>query len=162
MSKFKSSINLAFYYGFLIFISLMAYFFVLSLSGVEYMSALRYLNGAFLLGGLIIAVRKFLKDHNYNLQFFQGFKFGVLTSFFATVFYAVFLFVYLNIDNNFLTNMQENENIGQFITPISMTFVILVEGIISGLIFTLGIMQYYKKYTYPRVATQNSDEKVDA
>jgi hypothetical protein len=71
----------------------------------------------------------------------RAFFLGVTTSIFASFIFAIFLFVYVGlIDHALMQAIVDKEPMGRFLNPYVVSFIVAVEGILSGLLVTFIII----------------------
>ena len=143
--KTTSSVSLK--YGLIIAIALIAYFMLLKLIGLHLNPWFRLFNGVIMATGLYQAIKFYKKDNN-AFNYTNGFVTAVLTGFFATVIFALFMAIYMfHFDVAFMDHLLKNwvpdMNYGGGI----LIFIILVEGLSSSAVLTLMFMQIFKKST---------------
>ena len=119
---------------------------------------LRSLNFAILLIGLILTFRYCRLKSQMHIGYIKGISLGIFTSVVSIVLFALFIYIYFSkVDPLLLQQLRNNAPMmGQYLTPFSAAFTIIVEGGISGLILPFAIMQYYKND--PRYAKQEQQE----
>lgn len=130
--------------GIVVSITLALYFYAMQLFGLHQMLILRGLNFLFLITGILFAIRYFT-DANNKIDYLQGLRIGAQVTITASLPFALFMMVYLNLDAAFMQYIQSAAPLGQYLTPEIAACAILFEGVASGLIFTYIVMPYYKK-----------------
>ena len=130
-------------YGLIIFVSLIAYFFIMKFAGLFEIHELRGLNFFILIAGVWRALISYKKQA--NLSYFEGIGLGSLTTIIGVVPFSVFIFFYLQADTQFMANIVANEAFGQYLNPYILAFLITFEGSISGVLVSFGMMQYLKR-----------------
>jgi hypothetical protein len=126
---------------------LIGYFLSMKIFDLHKISELRVLNGL-IVGALILKAIWHVKktDSSTGNNYLEGFGTGSLTSFIGITIFAIFLVIYLFfLDPGFMTYVQQNEPFGEYLNPLSVSFVILIEGMSSGVIMTFIMMQYLKE-----------------
>jgi hypothetical protein len=146
--------KIAFKYGSLIAIMLIAFFLIMKLVGLAHIYELRALNFFFLTFGVWQAFR-YLKRNDQEFSYFKGLGTGIFTTAFSLLIFSIFVFIYTNIlDPEFMVQLKENAPFGEYLNPYIASFVIFFEGTISGVIVSFGMMQYFK------VSHMDKDSKV--
>jgi len=135
---------LAIRYGLYTTAGLIAYFLLMKLLGLVLVVELRALNLLFLLTGIILALRAFKRQHG-TVEYLQGIGLGLMTSAIGVVTFALFVFVYLQMDPVLMESIVEKESFGEYLNPYILAFVVALEGTASGFIATFVIMQYLKR-----------------
>ena len=126
-----------------IFVSIILFFFIMKILGLEHITELRLLNFVFVFWGVNSAIKKNMMEHNsaYLYNLFIGF----FTSFISVIFISLSLTIYLfYIDPSFIEVLEKSTLWGQTLTPPLMSFAILIEGVASSMICTFIVMQYWK------------------
>jgi len=137
--------NVAIKYGLYTAIGLIAYFLVMKIVGLVHIIELRTLNFLILVAGIIKATRFYRDHHQEQMTYLKGFGIGILTSGVAVIPFALFIFIYLQLDVELLNYIIEGDTYGQHLNPYMLSFIIAFEGLFSGLILTFIIMQYMKR-----------------
>lgn len=138
MSSRPQTKRIDFYYGLLIAAGLIAFFLVMKFTGLVHVVELRVLN-LFIMGAGIYRVMKRFGQTDLNQQFnyIRAFFLGVSTSIFASVLFAVFLFIYVSfIDRALMQSIIEQEPMGRYLNPYVASFIVAVEGVLSGILVT--------------------------
>lgn len=123
---------------------LIAYFLLMKLFGLVHVVELRVLNLFVLLAGIILALRT-LKRQQGTIEYLQGIGLGLMTAAIGVITFALFVFIYLQMDPDLMNAIKQNESFGEFLNPYILSFVVALEGTASGFIATFVIMQYLKK-----------------
>lgn len=139
--------------GYIIYFIFMKY---MNLLGI---AELRSLNFLILLIGLFLTFRYYRLKSQMHIEYLKGLSLGIFTSIISIVLFAIFIFTYFSeIDPPLLQQLKNSAPvIGQYLTPFSAAFTIILEGGISGLIISFALMQYYKND--PSNAKQESLKK---
>ncbi len=80
-----------------------------------------------------------------SIDYFEGFKVGLLTSVIAVGIHALFFLIYSGLDPTLLNYFHESSFLKGLAHPFTLAAGILFEGMASGLIITYCLMQYFKK-----------------
>lgn len=129
-------------YGIRIAIGVIAFFLLMKLAGFFHVVELRMLNIFILVGGIFLALKKFKDTHGNHINYFRALVVGVVTGAIGSVLFAIFLFIYVHIDTDFMTWLQENEPMGRFLNPYIVSFIVALEGLFSGLLVTFVLINY--------------------
>jgi hypothetical protein len=132
--------------GLLVSAFLIAYFLLMKVVGLLHILELRLLNFVFVACGVVMAIKSYKDHYGGRINYGEGFALGSLVSAVAVFTFAIFLAVYLNIDHEFLRYVQKNALMGGYLTPVTAAAGVSLEGISSGVIFSLASMQYFKRY----------------
>jgi Protein of unknown function (DUF4199) len=129
-------------YGLKIAGGLIAFFLVMKLLGLAHHYELRFLNVFIQVGGIFFALKKFKQTHEEHMNYFRALITGVATGAIASVVFALFLFVYMSVDSSFMQGIIENEPMGRYLNPYITAFMVALEGLFAGLLFTFIIINY--------------------
>jgi hypothetical protein len=132
--------------GLIVSAFLIAYFLIMKAVGLIYILELRLANFIFLAFGVIYALKSYKDHYGGRINYGEGFALGSLVSTVAVITFCIFLAIYLNIDHDFLQYVQKNALMGGYLTPITAAAGVSLEGIASGVVFSLASMQYFKRY----------------
>ena len=127
-----------------IYVSIILFFFIMKILGLEHITELRLLNFIFVFWGVNSAIKKNLTEHN-NSAYLGNLFIGFFTSFMSVIMISLSLAIYLfYIDPSFIEVLEKSTLWGQTLTPPLMSFAILIEGVASSMICTFIVMQYWK------------------
>ena len=76
------------------------------------------------------------------MNYFRGMVVGVATGAIASVVFALFLFIYMKLDNSLLVSIQENEPMGHYLNEYMSAFIVALEGLFSGMLVTFVLINY--------------------
>ncbi|MBD3635887.1 MAG: hypothetical protein HUJ25_00985 [Crocinitomicaceae bacterium] len=125
---------------------LMLYFMIVDLIGMADQIELRFFNIVILAAGMWYALyRKATKGKKFGVEYLDGFKQGLQLTFGAAVTFAALFVIYsFATDHALVQELVGTANIPDFITIWHLAAVIIFEGMASGLILSLIMMQYFK------------------
>ncbi len=129
-------------YGIRIGIGVTAFFLLMKFTGFFHIVELRMLNIFILVAGIYLALRKFKETHGKHINYFRALVVGVVTGAIGSILFAVFLFIYVHIDSDFMLWLQTNEPMGRFLNPYIVAFIVALEGLFSGLLVTFVLINY--------------------
>lgn len=129
-------------YGIRIAIGVIAFFLLMKFAGFFHVVELRMLNIFILVAGIFLALRKFKTTHGNHINYFRALVVGVVTGAVGSVLFAIFLFIYVHIDSDFMKWLQENEPMGRFLNPYIVSFIVALEGLFSSLLVTFVLINY--------------------
>jgi hypothetical protein len=133
-------------YGLLTGASLIVYFLLMQILGLIEITELRYLNLLILMGGLFLFLKKFCVD---KFSYLNAFTSGIYVSAIAVFSFVIFFMFYIDfLDPNFYEYIRENEDFGSYLNKGALAFMLVAEGLSSGLIVTFICMQYFKSFLY--------------
>lgn len=142
MSFFNNPNRIPESYGLKIAGGLIVFFLVMKVVGLAHHYELRFLNVFIQVGGIFFALKKFKQTHEEHMNYFRALITGVATGAVASAIFAVFLFVYMSVDSTFMQGIIENEPMGRYLNPYITAFMVALEGLFSGLLFTFIIINY--------------------
>ena len=129
-------------YGLRIAIGLIVYFLIMHFIGFSHRVELRLLNLLILVTGVYLALRKFKETHDSHLHYFRALVTGVATAAIGSFIFAIFLFVYMSVDDSLMQSIIENEPMGRYLNPYMASFIVALEGVFSGLLVTFILINY--------------------
>lgn len=122
-------------FGFLLFVLLVGYFFLMKAANLYENFNLRFVNVIFYLGVTWLAIRKFYKDRpDSEFNYISGLLAGFRPALVGVVLFAGFQMIYLNIDTHLMDSIAERAPMGDVLNPFTSTLYLLFEGIAVGLI----------------------------
>jgi hypothetical protein len=142
MSLFTNPNRIPENYGLKIAAGLIVFFVAMRLIGFGNHVELRLLNLFILGAGVFYALRKFRQTHEDNLNYFRALVTGVATGAIGSSIFAVFMFAFLMLDPSLMQSIIENEKMGRFLNPYMISFIVLLEGVFSGLLVTFVLINY--------------------
>ena len=129
-------------YGLRIAAGLVAFFFLMKVLGWGHNAELRLLNLFILTAGIWAALRKFKDTHTDRLNYFRGLITGVATGAVASLVFGVFLFLYMQLDADFMQSIRDKEPMGRYLNPYMAAFIVTLEGFFSGLLMTFILLNW--------------------
>ncbi|MBX2915027.1 MAG: DUF4199 domain-containing protein [Cyclobacteriaceae bacterium] len=142
MSLFTNPNRIPENYGLKIAGGLIAFFLLMKVLGLAHIYELRFLNVFIQVGGIYFALKKFRETHDEHMNYFRALVTGVATGAVSSVIFALFLFIYLTVDPGFMQDIITNEPMGRYLNPYITAFMVALEGLFSGLLFTFIIINY--------------------
>lgn len=129
-------------YGIKIAGGLIAFFLLMKVLGLVHHYELRFLNVFIQVAGIYYALKKFKETHGQHINYFRALVTGVATGAIASLIFSVFLFAFMMIDKGLMQGIIENEPMGHYLNPYIAAFMVAIEGIFSGLLFTFILINY--------------------
>jgi hypothetical protein len=129
-------------YGVRIAVGLIFYFMVMKLFGLSHHVELRLMNLLILVAGVYVALKKFRETHDDKLNYFRALVTGVATAAIGSALFALFLFVYMQADSALMKSIIENEPMGHYLNAYIVAFIVMLEGVFSGLLVTFILINY--------------------
>jgi len=142
MSLFTNPNRIPENYGLKIGAGLIAFFLLMKVTGLVHHYELRFLNVIIQVGGIYYALKKFKETHGHHINYFRALVTGVSAGAIASLLFAIFLFAYLMIDQSLMLDIIEKEPMGRYLNPYIASFMVALEGIFSGLLFTFILINY--------------------
>jgi len=142
MSIFTDPNKIPLNYGLKIAAGLIAYFIVMNIIGFGNHVELRLLN-LFILGtGIFFGLKKFKETHEDHLNYFRALITGVAIGAVGSAIFGFILFVYMTVNADFMKSMMENEQMGLHLNPYMASFIVVLEGVFSGLLVTFVLINW--------------------
>ncbi len=129
-------------YGLLIGLGLIAYFGIMYLLGLGNHVELRLLNLIILGVGVLTGLRQFKHTHGEHMNYFRALATGVSISTIGSLIFAGFLFFFMKANDGFMSWIIENEKMGRYLNPYMASFIVLLEGVFSGLLVTFVLLNW--------------------
>lgn len=142
MSLFNNPNRIPENYGLKIAGGLILFFVIMKLTGLVHHYELRFLNVFIQVGGIYFALKKFRETHGQHLNYFRALATGVAVGAVSSVIFAAFLFAYLSVDGAMMQDVIAKEPMGRYLNPYITAFMVALEGLFSGLLFTFIIINY--------------------
>lgn len=138
--------------GFLIYIGIVFFFFLMKILNLDEVAELRFLNFIFVLWGINKAIKTNI-TLNKETSYIDNLSVGIGTSILAVGLTIFGLVIYVNfIESNFISILENSFLWGNHLTLPLVVFALGIEGIASSVICSFILMQYYKNYKLPNVA----------
>src|SRR5258708_38321976 len=142
MSLFTNPNRIPENYGIKIAGGLIAYFLIMKLAGLGHIVELRLFNLFIQTAGIYFALKKFKESHGSHINYFRTLVTGVATAAVGSLIFGLFLFVYMKVDNQFMVSIVSTESMGRYLNPYISAFIVLLEGVFSGLLVTFVLINY--------------------
>jgi len=142
MSLFTNPNRIPENYGLKIAAGLIGYFVLMRVIGLHHHVELRLLNLGILVAGIYFALKKFKETHGQHINYFRALITGVSTSAIASILFALFLFIYMKVDEAMMQSIVENEPMGHYLNAYMSAFIVALEGVFSGLLVTFVLINY--------------------
>ena len=131
-------------YGTIVTLVLILYFFIIYAIGFIYVTELRVVNLLIQVTGIYLALKQYRRTHQGQLDYLRALSIGVGTSFIASSTFVVFLFFYLNADQELMNTIRANAPLGEYLDPYIASFSVWLEGIFSGFLASFIIINYIR------------------
>jgi len=142
MGFFKDPNHIPGRYGLCIAGGLISYFVVMQLVGLSHRVELRLLNLLILVVGVYLALKRFRETHASHLHYFRALATGVSTAAIGSFIFAIFLFIYMSLDEGLMQSIIQHEPMGRYLNPYIAAFIVALEGVFSGLLVTFILINF--------------------
>jgi Protein of unknown function (DUF4199) len=142
MNFFTNPSRVAERYGILIAVGFIIYFTVMYFIGAGSHVELRLFNLPILGAGVYFGLKKFKETHGKHINYFRALATGVSISAIGTLLFSIFLFGFLKFHPDFMQWIMDNEPMGRHLNPYMLAFIILLEGVFSGLLVTFVLLNW--------------------
>jgi Protein of unknown function (DUF4199) len=129
-------------YGIKIAAGLIVYFVFMRLIGLSHHVELRLLNLFIQVAGIYLALKKFKETHGSHINYFRALITGVTTAAIGSIIFGLFMFVTMQLDSGLMTSIIENEPMGRYLNAYIVSFIVVLEGVFSGLLVTFVLINY--------------------
>ena len=129
-------------YGLFTAAGFILYFIIMFALGQGSHVELRLFNLPILGAGVYYGLKKFKETHGKHINYFRALATGVAISAIGTFVFAVFFFGFTKLNPDFMTWIIENEPMGRYLNPYMLSFIILLEGVFSGLLVTFVLLNW--------------------
>lgn len=142
MSLFNDPNRIPESYGLKIAAGLIGFFLLMWFIGLGHHSELRLLNLFILTAGIFFGLKKFKETHQDHLNYFRALITGVSMGAIASIIFALFLFIWMKLDDSMMQAIIENEGMGHHLNAYIASFVVALEGVFSGLLVTFVLINW--------------------
>lgn len=142
-------INTYIRYGLIIASSLVAYFLLMKLFGLDKYPVLSAFNAVLFGGGILRAMQTYKRDatsYNYSDGWQSGFLSGAVATFVFTIFMAVYMY---QIDSGFATSILASWGVNYNNGVVMILFSIVLMGLSTSVVLALTFMQLLKESLKP-------------
>ncbi|MEM6516855.1 MAG: DUF4199 family protein [Bacteroidota bacterium] len=151
----NSTLKISIRYGLSTAFSLIAYFLVLRLFDLHENPWLRVFNGIIMSLGIYYSIKYYKLSSGQKFDFINGYKTGIVTGILATAVFTLFMAIYMfHLDVEFseqiLSDWFSDYGVGVNI----LIFIVILEGIASSIVLTLGFMQFFKTSNNPKAKSE--------
>jgi hypothetical protein len=129
-------------YGVRIALGLIAYFVFMRFIDKGHHVELRLLNLFILMAGIYYGLKKFKETHGKHINYFRALVTGVATGAVGSILFALFMFVYMKLDDSLMQSIIDNEPMGRYLNAYMASFIVALEGFFSGLLVTFVLINY--------------------
>ena len=127
--------KLAFRFGLWMLLGFIIFFLLMHLLGLSNNYDLRVLNGVIHLGVIYMTIKAYRSQYPDTVSnYVSGTAMGMYVSLVGVLGFTIFMILFLSFSPGFLHELRENMPMGDYITPITASLFILVEGLVISLI----------------------------
>jgi hypothetical protein len=114
--------------------------------GLADVAELRFLNFVIAGAGAAYVIRYYNNKTNSHIRYLEGLNLSFTTILSSAVFFAVFVFAYFSLVNPELLAVIRDDApmMGKYLTPFSASVTVIAEGVVSALLLSFALMQYFK------------------
>jgi hypothetical protein len=142
MSIFTDPKQIPLNYGLKIAGGLLAYFVLMILVDKGHHVELRLFNLVIIAAGIFFGLKKFKETHEDHINYFRALVTGVAIGAVGATIFGIILFAFLTINPSFMDTMKENEQMGLHLNPYIASFIVVLEGVFSGLLVTFVLINW--------------------
>jgi hypothetical protein len=142
MGLFNNPDRLAENYGLKTAGGMILFFLAMRVLDLHHHVELRLLNLLIQTAGVYFALKAFRTSHSDHLNYFRGLVLGVATGSIASGIFAVFMFLYMQLDTGLMQSIIDNEPMGHYLNPYIASFIVALEGGFSGFLVTFVLLNY--------------------
>jgi hypothetical protein len=114
----------------------------MKVTGLAHYVELRLLNLLILVAGIYFALRKLKETNEMRLNYFRALITGFSTAAIGSLLFAVFLFIYMKIDDTMMQAIIDGEPMGRYLNAYIAAFIVALEGVFSGLLVTFVLINW--------------------
>src|SRR5271156_472160 len=122
MSFFNNPDRIPENYGLRIALGLIVYFLTMHFLGLAHYVVLRMLNLFILVAGIYFGLKKFKELHGQHINYFRALVTGVAIGAIGSVVFAVFMFIYMQLDPGMMQAIIDNEPMGRYLNAYMASF----------------------------------------
>ncbi|MCB0633282.1 MAG: DUF4199 domain-containing protein [Saprospiraceae bacterium] len=127
--------KLAFRFGLWMLLGFIVFFLFMHLLGLSDNYNLRVLNGVIHLGIIYLTIKAFRSKYPDTVSnYVSGTAMGIYVSLVGVLGFTIFMILFLSFSPDFLNELRKAMPMGDYITPITASIFILVEGLAISLI----------------------------
>ena len=132
--------------GLVMFACLVIFFLIMHVLNLSKLYHFRIFNGVIHIIFMTSSIRAFLKHQSEDYNYLSGVGIGIVTSMIGIVLFCIFQLVFLALNPEFMTSLQENvPYIGEHLTPFTAALSIFMEAVAISLIGSYVIMRILEK-----------------
>lgn len=122
--------NRDFKFGFILFLGFLSYFFVMKAANLYENFYLRIFNFIIHAGIVYMAVKQFYAENvDKKFNYLTGVAAGLKASVIGVIAFGIFQAIYLNLDTGLMNSLREFAPLGEYLTPLKASVVIVLEGL---------------------------------
>lgn len=137
--------RIGFRYGLFTGAAFIGFFLLMKVLGLHERTEVAYVNGAFLVAGIFLALRYYQHVMHGRNNYLPGIGIGFLVSAVASVVLGLFFVLYSSIDREFAAHVQTANLYGMNLSVLMIFLVIVLQGTVGGTIVGYILMQFFKR-----------------
>lgn len=132
-------------YGLWVGTAYIVFFLLMKVLGLHERTEVSYVNGVFLIGGIILALREYKRATHNRIDYLPGLGVGFLTSLVSSVILGLFFIAYSSFDKEFASHVQTANLYGMQLSVLMIFLVIILHGTVAGTVVGFIAMQFFKR-----------------
>ncbi|MBC7447317.1 MAG: DUF4199 domain-containing protein [Hymenobacteraceae bacterium] len=132
-------------YGLWVGTAYIAFFLLMKVLGLHERTEVAYVNGIFLVAGIILALREYKRVTQNRIDYLPGLGIGFLTSLVSSVILALFFIGYSTFDKEFASHVMTANLYGIQLSVLMIFLVIVLHGTVAGTFVGFIAMQFFKR-----------------
>lgn len=132
-------------YGLWVGTAYIVFFLLMKVLGLHQRTEVAYVNGLFLVVGIVLALREFKRATHNHINYLPGLGVGFLTSLVSSVVLALFFVAYSTFDKQFASHVMTANLYGMQLSVLMIFLVIILQGTVAGTFIGFIAMQFFKR-----------------
>lgn len=132
-------------YGLWVGTAYIVFFLLMKVLGLHERTEVAYVNGVFLIGGIVLALREYKRVTRNHIDYLPGLGVGFLTSLISSIILALFFIGYSTFDKEFASHVMTANLYGMSLSVLMIFLVIILQGTVAGTIIGFIAMQLFKR-----------------
>ena len=139
-------------YGLWVGVAYIVFFLLMKVLGLHERTEVAYINGVFLIAGIVLALREYKRATHNRVDYLPGLGVGFLTSLISSIILGLFFVGYSSFDKEFASHVTTSNLYGIGNSVLMILLVIVLQGTVAGTFIGFIAMQFFKR----------SDHQMDA
>ncbi len=132
-------------YGLWIGVAYIAFFLLMKVLGLHERTEVSYINGVFLITGIVLALRYYRQATHNRVDYLPGLGVGFLASLVSSIILALFFIGYSTFDKEFASHVMTANLYGMQLSVLMIFLVIILQGTVAGTFIGFIAMQLFKR-----------------